>query len=220
MLCFWALASLSSCHSRRSLWSFAIKGTLPVILCSLRSWYPWFVSLFDAFCQSPEVLANQHAGHLELLAFGVDIAFALNEIICINVSWKAYIFRLVPHFLHFANQLLLSINLTFQWFRLHLAAFPNSRLCLGSCCCRPRTWRPWKIKTPRTTVSESGLVSGQVLPPGIGSAKLADSCMLVVALCCFLVPSSGAREVPRRFQAISISKQVFIVDVWYIYIYT
>ena len=119
--------------------------------------------------------------------------------------------RLVPHFLHVANQLL-SINLPVSVIQATFGRRPKFQTL------------PWELLLPTSHVEaledqdsqdkcESGLVSGQVLPPGIGSAKLADSCMLVVALCCFLVPSSGAREVPRRFQTISISKQVFIVDV-------
>ncbi len=151
---------------------------------------------------SPEVLANQHAGHLELLAFRVDIALALYDT---NIyQWFMQgLFHIfcVCKSTPFVDQL--------ASFRLHLAAVPSSRLCLGSCCCWPRAWRPWKIKTPRTS-RESSRVSERVLPPGIGSAKLADSCMLIVALCCFLVPSSGAREAPHRFQTISISKHFFL----------
>eukprot|EP00434_Breviolum_minutum_P036577 symbB.v1.2.032410.t2/scaffold3891.1/size48789/2 len=47
---------------------------------------------------------------------------------------------------------------------------------------------------PRLEESQSWAIDGSIAY-GIGSAKLADSCMLVVALCCFLVPPSGAREV-------------------------
>ena len=163
------------------------------------------MSLFDAFCKSPEVLANQHAGHLELLAFGVDIAFALYEIICINVSWKACSTFSARCKSTLVNQLDVSVIQATFGRRPKFQTLPWELLLLTS--------RVEALEDQDSQDNcESGLVSGQVLPPGIGSAKLADSCMLVVALCCFLVPPSGAREVPRRFQTISISKQFFIVD--------
>lgn len=100
------------------------------------------MSLFDAFCKSPEVLANQHAGHLELLAFGVDIALALYEIICINVSWKA-----CSTFSALVNQLDVSVIQATFGRRPKFQTLPWERLLL--------TWRVEAlIKTPRTTVNQ------------------------------------------------------------------
>ena len=108
----------------------------------------------------------------------------------------------------FANQLLLSINLPVSGYIWPPSQVPD--FALGAVAADLARGGPGRSRLPGPTSRESSRVSKRVLPPGIGSAKLADSCMLIVALCCFLVPSSGAREAPRRFQTISISKHFFL----------
>ncbi|CAK9022633.1 Urease (Urea amidohydrolase) [Durusdinium trenchii] len=54
----------------------------------------------------------------------------------------------------------------------------------------------WSYIWPPSQVPDFalGAVAAEMARTGSGSGLLADACMLLVALCCFLIPSSGARE--------------------------
>lgn len=54
----------------------------------------------------------------------------------------------------------------------------------------------WSYIWPPSQIADFalGAVAADIARGGNGSGKLADGCMLLVGLCCFLVPSSGARE--------------------------
>ena len=73
-----------------------------------------------------KVLAHQHAGHVELLAFILRPPSHRDRIMLSYVVLQSY--RILQSYRYFAPVFL------HLFARLHLAAFPNCRLCFGCSC--------------------------------------------------------------------------------------